>query len=214
MLGIDAAMDLACFKAYDIRGRLGSELNESVARRIGQAFAEALDAERVVLGWDCRETSVSLADAVAEGIIAAGVDVIDIGLSGTEEMYFATSHFGASGGICVTASHNPIDYNGMKMVKAGSAPLESERELTAIRRLAEAGQFRSEPKGNRVVRRDEARAAYVDHVAGFVDIDALRPIKILVNAGNGAAGPTFEAIAAALADSGAPLSFARIRACQ
>ena len=118
------ATDLTCFKAYDIRGRLGEDLNGGIAERVGRAFASALGARRVVVGRDCRASSDELAEAVARGLTLQGVEVLDLGLSGKEEMYFATSHFGADGGICVTASHNPMDHNGMKMVKAGSAPLD------------------------------------------------------------------------------------------
>ena len=112
-------MSLTCFKAYDIRGRLGIDLDEGIAFRIGRGFARALGAQRVVLGRDCRASSEALARAVAEALMAEGAEVLDLGLSGTEEMYFATSFFAADGGICVTASHNPMDYNGMKMVRAG-----------------------------------------------------------------------------------------------
>ena len=202
---------LTCFKTYDIRGRLGSELNPEIARRIARGFARALSARSVALGRDCRASSEELAQAVTAGLMDEGCTVLDLGLSGTEEMYFATSHFGADGGICVTASHNPIDYNGMKMVRAGSAPLDAETGLTSIRALAEADAFGPAKAGGE--RRDvalEARAAYVQAVLGFVDIARLRPLRIVVNAGNGAAGPTFDAIAEALTARGAPLEFIRL----
>ncbi|WP_439525209.1 phosphomannomutase [Marivita sp.] len=204
-------MSLTCFKAYDIRGRLGVDLDEGIAHRIGRGFARALGARRVVLGRDCRASSEALAYAVAEALVAKGVEVLDLGLSGTEEMYFATSHFVADGGICVTASHNPMDYNGMKMVRAGSAPLDAKTGLANIRALAEADDFGpARPGGSLHDVATEARAAYVERVLSFVDIDALKPLKILVNAGNGAAGPTFDAIADALAARGAPLRFIRM----
>ncbi|MDD7971990.1 phosphomannomutase [Roseinatronobacter alkalisoli] len=202
---------LTCFKAYDIRGRLGVDLDESIANRIGRGFSRALNAQRVVLGRDCRASSKALAQAVADALMAEGVEVLDLGLSGTEEMYFATTYFGADGGVCVTASHNPMDYNGMKMVRAGSAPLDAEGELAHIRALAEADDFGPPREGGSL--RDvaiEARAAYVTRVLSFVDVTALQPLKILVNAGNGAAGPTFDAIAAELAAHGAPLQFIRM----
>ena len=204
-------MSLTCFKAYDIRGRLGVDLDEGIAHRIGRGFARALGARRVVLGRDCRASSEAIARAVAEALVTEGAEVLDLGLSGTEEMYFATSHFGADGGICVTASHNPMDYNGMKMVRAGSAPLDAETGLSNIRVLAEADDFGPARAGGGLhdVARD-ARAAYVERVLSFVDLAALKPLKILVNAGNGAAGPTFDAIAAALAARGAPLQFIRM----
>ncbi len=200
-----------CFKAYDIRGRLGEELNATIAQRIGRAFAEVLGARRVVLGRDCRASSQELAQAVAEGLMAAGVEVLDLGLCGTEEMYFATSALAADGGIEVTASHNPMDYNGMKMVRAGSAPLDEASGLAAIRALAESGAFAPERVGGRLRAAEAVRDAFVARVLSFVDLAALRPLKIVVNAGNGAAGPTFDAIAQALAAKGAPLEFVRIQ---
>ncbi len=202
---------LTCFKTYDIRGRLGVDLDEGIAHRIGRGFARALGARRVVLGRDIRASSQALAAAVARALVAEGCEVLDLGLSGTEEMYFATTHFGADGGICVTASHNPMDYNGMKMVRAGSAPLDAATGLSSIKALAEADAFGPARPGGRL--RDisvEARAAYVERVLSFVDIAALKPLKIVVNAGNGAAGPTFDAIALALAARGAPLTFIRM----
>jgi phosphomannomutase len=200
---------LAAFKAYDVRGRLGIDLNDDIARRIARAFAEVTGAARVVIGRDCRESSAPLAQAVAEGLVAAGVEVLDLGLSGTEEMYFAVSHLGADGGITVTASHNPMDYNGLKLVGAGSVPL-TEAAFNAVRALAESARFAATKTGGRVQPIPGARAAYVDRVLGFVDVESLRPLTVLVNAGNGAAGPTFDAIAEGLAKRGAPLSFVRL----
>ncbi len=203
--------NLTCFKAYDIRGRLGHDLDAEIAYRIGRAFAIALRAETVVLGRDVRASSEQLAQSVARGLIDEGCDVLDLGLSGTEEMYFATTHFGTDAGICVTASHNPMDYNGMKMVRAGSAPLDAATGLSDIKALAEANDFKSANTTGQVRNiADEARAAYVARVVSFADIPALKPLKILVNAGHGTAGPTFDAIAARLKDAGAPLEFERI----
>lgn len=200
---------LTCFKAYDIRGRLGPELNEDIARRIGRAFAQTLGAGRVVIGRDCRASSGALMAATVEGLCAAGAEVLDLGLCGTEEMYFAVTHFGATGGIEVTASHNPMDYNGMKMVRTGSAPLKADKGLAAMRALAESGDFAYASPG--AVRQTEgARAAYVARILSLVDLSALRPMTILVNAGNGAAGPTFDVIEAALAAKGAPLRFLKM----
>ncbi|EGJ22328.1 phosphomannomutase [Cereibacter sphaeroides WS8N] len=202
---------LGCFKAYDIRGRLGVDLDEGIAYRIGRAFARALGARTVVLGRDIRASSEALAARVAEGLGDEGCRVLDLGLSGTEEMYAATSHFGADGGICVTASHNPMDYNGMKMVRQGSAPLDAASGLARIRELAEAEDFGAARPGGAVMPvAEEARRAYVERVLSFVEVAALKPLKILVNAGHGAAGPTFDAIAARLEALGAPLSFERM----
>lgn len=202
---------LTCFKAYDIRGRLSIDLDEDIAYRIAAAFAVALDAKTVVLGRDVRASSEALSKSVAQGLVEQGCEVLDLGLSGTEEMYFATTHFGADGGICVTASHNPMDYNGMKMVRAGSAPLDAASGLARIKELAEENAFeKSATLGNVRNTAEEARAAYVERICQFVDIAALKPLKILANAGHGAAGPTFDAIAARLADLGAPLVFERL----
>ncbi|WP_428032113.1 phosphomannomutase [Ancylobacter sp.] len=200
---------LTCFKAYDIRGRLGEELNEDIARRIGRAFVDGLAARRVVIGRDCRASSEALAAACIEGLVAGGVEVLDLGLCGTEEMYAAVTDLAADGGIEVTASHNPMDYNGMKLVRAGSAPLDTATGLAAIRALAEGPALPDVP-GGRVVPATGARAAYVARVLSFVDVSALRPLTVLVNAGNGAAGPTFDALAQALEERGAPLTFVRL----
>lgn len=198
-----------CFTAYDVRGQLGEELNEEIALRIGRAFAEVLKARRVVLGRDPRGSSVALAGAVTEGLMLAGCEVIDLGLCGTEEMYFAVSHLGVDGGIEVTASHNPMNYNGLKMVRRGSAPLDAASGLAAIKSLAEQGNFADIAPGRWRVE-PACRAAYVEKVLSFVDLAALKPLKIVVNAGNGAAGPTFDAIAAELARRGAPFEFVRM----
>ena len=200
-------MQLSCFKAYDIRGRLGEELNATVAERIARAFASVLGAKRVVLGHDPRASSEELAAAAAAGLRAAGVEVLFLGLCGTEEMYFATDHLGADGGIEVTASHNPMDYNGMKLVGAGARPLTPE-VFAQVRACAEAGVFDAPLVG--AFQAVNPRAAYVQRLLSFVDVDALRPLKIVVNAGNGAAGPSFDALADALAAKGAPLAFQRM----
>ena len=204
-------MPLTCFKAYDIRGRLGQDLDEQIAYRIGRGFAVALGAKTVVLGRDVRASSEALAAQVAQGLRDQGCTVLDLGLSGTEEMYFATTEYAADGGICVTASHNPMDYNGMKMVRAGSAPLSADNGLARIKTLAEENAFTAAkiPGSTRDIA-VEARRAYVAGICKFVDVGALKPLKILVNAGHGTAGPTFDAIATALAESGAPLAFERI----
>lgn len=202
---------LTWVKVYDIRGRLGIDLDENIAYRIGAAFAVTLGAQKVVLGRDVRASSEDLASSVAQGLIDQGCEVLDLGLSGTEEMYFATTHFGTDAGICVTASHNPIDYNGMKMVRAGSAPLDAASGLARIKKLAETTAFEKRAAKGKIrgVAKD-ARTAYVGRICPFVEISALKPLKILVNAGRRTAGPTFDAIAARLAELGAPLVFERL----
>lgn len=201
---------LTCFKAYDVRGRLDEDLTEANAYRIGRAFADVMGARRVVIGRDVRPSSEGLADALAEGLMAAGVEVLDLGLSGTEETYFAVSHLEADGGICVTASHNPMEYNGMKMVQSGSAPIGKADGMADIKALAESGAFADPVAGGRRVDMSDTRAAYVDCCLSFASTSALNPLKILVNAGNGAAGPTFDAIADALAARGVPWEFIRM----
>lgn len=203
-------MTLTCFKAYDIRGRLGIDLDEGIARRIGRGFARALGARRVVLARDIRPSSAALAAAVAQALVDEGVEVLDLGLAGTEEMYFAAGHLEADGGICVTASHNPADWNGMKMVRHGAAPLDAATGLAAIRALAEADSFGPTRVGGRITDATATRAAYVDRVLSFVDLSALKPLHLVVNAGNGAAGPTFDALAQELARRGAALHFHRM----
>ncbi|WP_311196773.1 phosphomannomutase [Aliiroseovarius crassostreae] len=203
---------MACFKAYDIRGRLGEELNELVAERIARAFAQVLQAKKVVLGHDPRASSTALSGAVVRGLMRAGVTVVDLGLCGTEEVYFGTDFHNADGGICVTASHNPMDYNGMKMVKAGAAPLDPGKEFARIKTLAERGEFTADLPGGRhdASQAELTRAAYVQKVLSFIDISQLAPMNVVVNAGNGAAGPSFDAIATAMSDAGAPVRFHRM----
>ena len=129
--------ELTCFKAYDVRGRIPDQLNEDIAYRIGRAYAEVICPGRVVVGHDIRLTSVQIKAALSDGLRDAGVDVFDIGQCGTEEIYFATSHASMDGGIAVTASHNPKDYNGMKFVRANSEPISGDSGLKDIKRLAE-----------------------------------------------------------------------------
>ncbi|TDL81453.1 phosphomannomutase CpsG, partial [Meridianimarinicoccus aquatilis] len=137
----DTVQRLTCFKAYDVRGRLGEELNAGICERIGRAFAQVMQPGTVVTGRDIRATSAELQAALIAGLTAGGADVIDIGLCGTEEVYFATDHYGAGGGLMVTASHNPIDYNGIKMVQAGARPISGPEGLDAIHDLAAANDF-------------------------------------------------------------------------
>ena len=153
--------ELTCFKAYDIRGELGLNFDAEVAYRVGRATAQHLGPGSVVLGRDARESSPELAAAVARGVTESGSKVLDIGLAGTEEMYWAVTEFGASAGIEVTASHNPINYNGMKIVKAGSQPLDDLSDFQAIKGLADS-QAWSEVSffGNITDIADKARAKY------------------------------------------------------
>ncbi|MAN52352.1 MULTISPECIES: phosphomannomutase CpsG [unclassified Marinimicrobium] len=188
-------MKLTCFKAYDIRGKLGEELNEDIVYRIGRAFAEYLKPKTVVVGGDVRETSESLKLACARGLQDGGADVIDIGLCGTEEIYFATSHLKTDGGIVITASHNPIDYNGMKMVREGSRPISGDTGLNDIQAMAEANDFPAVDESKRgAYRKGSVLEDYIQHLLSYVDKDKLKPMKLVVNAGNGAAGHVIDAI--------------------
>ena len=200
---------LTCFKSYDIRGELGEELNDDIAYDIGAAIAQSIEVESVVLGGDCRETSASLKAAVARGLQDMGVDVLDIGMCGTEEVYFATDHLNADAGIEVTASHNPITYNGMKIVGKGSRPLDPMTELSAIQKSAELAEFVPATNPGKLTTVD-VRHAYAEKICSFVDPAKLQPLKILVNAGNGTAGPAFDEIAELLSAQGAPLTFVRM----
>lgn len=184
-------MKITCFKAYDIRGQIPDQLNEDVAYRIGRAFAQFLRPETVVVGQDIRPTSPALTSALIKGLTEAGVDVLDIGLCGTEEVYFATSHAKADGGIMVTASHNPADYNGMKLVREESRPISGDSGLDQIRQLAEEGEFDSSGRTGQVSPY-EPRVAYIRHLLSYIDVSALRPLKVVVNAGNGCAGPLLD----------------------
>lgn len=188
-------MKLTCFKAYDIRGKLGTELNEDIAYRIGRAYAQFLRPGTVVVGGDVRLTSESLKLAVSNGLRDEGVNVIDIGMCGTEEIYFATSHLKVDGGIVITASHNPIDYNGMKMVRAESRPISGDTGLNEIQRLAEENQFDAVDETARGSYSQQSTIdAYVKHLLGYVDTSLLKPLKLVVNAGNGAAGHVIDAL--------------------
>jgi len=203
--------ELTCFKAYDIRGEIGVNIDEGIAYRIGRAVAQHFGAQSVVIGFDARETSPAFAAAAARGAIDAGADVLDIGMAGTEEMYWAVTEFGACAGIEVTASHNPINYNGMKIVKSGSQPLDDAADFQVIKALAELQDWASPARVGET--RDVAGAArekYVDRVLGFVDVATLAPLKIVINSGNGAAGPTVDAITRQLAARGAPIEVIRV----
>ncbi|MCD9457792.1 phosphomannomutase [Marinibactrum halimedae] len=196
--------EITCFKAYDIRGRVPDQLNEDVAYRIGRAFAHFLEAKKVVVGHDIRLTSPSLTDALMRGITDAGSDVLHIGQCGTEEVYFATFDNDVDGGICVTASHNPMDYNGMKLVRRGSRPISGDTGLFDIKAMAEAGEF-PEPTSTGSVQTLNSREAYVEHLMNYIDVSALKPLKVVVNAGNGGAGAVIDAM-----ESQLPLDFVKV----
>lgn len=197
-------MALPAFKAYDIRGRVPDELDEDLARRIGVALADMLGAGPVVLGHDVRLTSPALQDALSLGLRCKGRKVIDIGLCGTEEVYFQTDHLKAAGGVMVTASHNPMDYNGMKLVRENARPISSDTGLFEIRDRAEADRSPAgQPSGEEEHRPD--KSAYIQHLLSYIKPDTLKPLKIVTNAGNGGAGAIIDLLAPHL-----PLQFIRI----
>lgn len=188
-------MKINGFKAYDIRGKLGEDLTPETVYRIGRAYARWLMPESVVVGGDIRTSSAGLKSALANGLRDEGVDVLDIGLCGTEEIYFATDYLKVGGGIMVTASHNPIDYNGMKLVREGSRPISGDTGLKDIQKIAEEGDFPEIHNDSRAsYRRVSCSDAYIEHLLSYIDPAKIRPLKIVVNAGNGTAGPVLDAL--------------------
>ncbi|MBB4127943.1 phosphomannomutase/phosphoglucomutase [Xanthomonas translucens] len=197
-------MSLPAFKAYDIRGRVPDELNEDLARRIGVALAGQLDSGPVVVGHDVRLASQGLQDALSAGLRASGREVIDIGLCGTEEVYFQTDHLKAAGGVMVTASHNPMDYNGMKLVREQARPISSDTGLFAIRDTVAADTAPAAAPTAAEHRRPD-KSAYIAHLLSYIDIGSLKPLKLVVNAGNGGAGAIVDLLAPHL-----PFEFVRV----
>jgi len=187
-------ISIDCFKAYDIRGQIPNQLNPDVAYRIGNATAKFLDAKKIVLGRDIRLSSAELSMAVGSGIRDAGVEVMDIGLAGTEMVYFATDYLEADGGIMVTASHNPADYNGLKIVREKARPVSADTGLQDIRKLAESDARKlAEKKGLHAP--VNIFAPYIEHLLTYVDTDTLRSLKLVVNPGNGGAAIAMDGLA-------------------
>jgi phosphomannomutase/phosphoglucomutase len=203
--GFPGSAAMKCFKAYDIRGRVPDELNEDIAYRLGRAFARTVDKGDVVVGYDIRRDSPAFAKAIAQGLNDEGRDAIDIGLCGTEEVYFQTFHRQIAGGIMVTASHNPIDYNGMKLVREGSRPISGDTGLRDIERMVEDNAFGGVSATRGKIIHDHDKSAYIAHLLGYIDVDVLRPLKIVVNAGNGGAGGVID-----LLEPHLPFEFIRV----
>jgi phosphomannomutase len=200
---------ISCFKAYDIRGKLGKQLNEDVAYRIGRAFAQHTQAKTVVVGGDIRLSSHELKNALSQGLMDGGSHVIDLGLAGTEHIYFATSYLQCHGGIVVTASHNPIDYNGMKLVREGSKPISGDSGLFDIQALAEQNNFSAVTERGSLTETNISQA-YTEHLLTYIDTKNISPLKLVVNAGNGAAGPALDAIEQAFNRLAVPVEFIKI----
>jgi len=193
-----APIQTRCFKAYDIRGQVPDDLNDDIAYRIGRALVEVVGGRSFVVGRDMRLESPGLSSALIKGLTQGGANVIDIGLCGTEEVYFATSHYQADGGIMITASHNPKGYNGMKLVREHSKPISGDSGLFAIRDRVEAGQLGEPATAPGQVQEAFDKSAYIDHLLTYIDVSALKPLKILADPGNGAVGPVIELLRARL----------------
>ena len=207
---------LECFKAYDVRGRVPGQLNKEMARFIGRAYAQFLGPKKVAVGHDVRLTSPELAEALSRGLTESGADVIDIGLVGTEEVYFATASLGLDGGIMLTASHNPRDYNGMKFTREQARPISADTGLLEIEdlvmeELRRDGNVHTAPPPRDVsvspgsVTHADPRPAYVEHLLSYIDVGRLRPLKVVVNAGNGGAGLIIDLLEGSL-----PLQFVKL----
>ncbi|MZR61278.1 phosphomannomutase CpsG [Alcanivorax sp. DP30] len=194
-------MSASCFKAYDIRGRVGDELDEDMAWRIGRAMADWLKASRIVVGADMRLSSPALSNALCEGIMSSGAEVVDIGLSGTEEVYFNTVYHEADGGVQITASHNPADYNGMKLVRRGARPISGDTGLFEIRDQVLANRFPDKGlRGSR--KRKTDKRPYIQHLLRLVDCQPLDGFCMVSNAGNGAIGPALDVLLESLNERG------------
>lgn len=200
---------LTCFKSYDIRGKLGEELCDDVAYRIGRAYAQHLKAKSVVIGCDVRLTSDALKQAVSNGLRDAGCDVIDIGTTGTEEVYFAAFNLDVDGGIEITASHNPLDHNGMKLVGRGAKPISGDSGLREIQKIAEEQKFSIPPRFGQF-RKISILQDYIKHLLGYINPSSLRGLKIVVNSGNGAAGHVIDALEDQFNQNNIPFEFIKI----
>ncbi|MEE9326035.1 MAG: phosphomannomutase CpsG [Cocleimonas sp.] len=200
---------LTCFKAYDIRGKLGEELSCDIAYRIGRAYGEFLKPKKVVVGGDIRKTSEELKQSLAKGLMDSGVDVIDLGMTGTEEIYFATSYLKVDGGIEVTASHNPIDFNGMKLIREDSKPISGDTGLKEIQSLAEKNKF-SQVTNKGSISKHSCMDAYIEHLFTYIDLGNVKPLKLVVNAGNGSAGPVIDAIEVEFKKRNVPITFIKV----
>ncbi|WP_323835276.1 phosphomannomutase CpsG [Photorhabdus africana] len=201
---------LTCFKAYDVRGQLGNELNIDIAYRIGRAYCEYFSPKSIVVGADVRLTSEELKSALTNGLLDSGCDVIDLGMTGTEEVYFATQYLDVDGGIEVTASHNPINYNGMKLVRQNAKPISGDTGLREIQKIAESNSF--SPIFNRgSYKKLSTLNAYVDHLMSYITLRNIKPMRLVVNSGNGAAGHVIDEIEKRFREFSIPVEFIKIQ---
>src|SRR5476649_2809366 len=181
---MEMRIDPGIFKSYDIRGVYPSELNEHAAEAIGRAFVQFLGCTSVAVGRDMRASSESLFKAFARGVTAAGADVVDLGLTSTDELYFAVGKYGYPAGVMITASHNPKEYNGFKLFRENAIALSAETGVYAIRNLVVAGRFTDSARAGRITSRD-VLPNFTDHCLSFIDRDAIKPLKIVIDCGNG-----------------------------
>ncbi|ATO19217.1 phosphomannomutase CpsG [Acinetobacter sp. LoGeW2-3] len=200
---------LTCFKAYDIRGKLGTELNEDIAYKVGRAYGQIYQPKTVVVGCDIRQSSETLKQATIKGLNDAGVNVLDLGMTGTEEVYFGAFHLNVQGGIEITASHNPMDYNGMKLVRENARPISADTGLKEIQYLAESNQF-NEVALKGTTQKYNVLPEFVDHLMTYIEPAKIRPLKLVVNAGNGAAGHVIDAIEEKFKALNVPVEFIKI----
>ncbi|MFC2993696.1 phosphomannomutase CpsG [Acinetobacter sichuanensis] len=200
---------LTCFKAYDIRGKLGTELNNDIAYKIGRAYGQIYQPKTVVVGCDVRLTSEELKQATIRGLNDAGVDVLDLGMTGTEEVYFGAFHLDVQGGIEITASHNPMDYNGMKLVRENARPISADTGLKDIQALAETEQFKDVAQKGKT-QQYNILPEFIEHLITYIDPSKIRPLKLVMNAGNGAAGHVVDAIEAQFKQLNIPVEFIKI----
>lgn len=187
------------FKAYDVRGVVPTEVNAEMAYRVGRVFAAMFAAEKVIVGHDIRLSGREMVDALTEGLRHGGSDVIDIGQCGTEMIYFATAHLDADGGIMVTASHNPAEYNGMKLVRRGARPISADTGLMEIADMVvdskDFPHLQVPGKTEGSVKQYDIMPDYIEHLLGYIDVKVLKPLKIVANPGNGGAGPVLNELA-------------------
>ncbi|CAM2986732.1 phosphomannomutase/phosphoglucomutase [Acinetobacter celticus] len=200
---------LTCFKAYDIRGKLGTELNEDIAYKVGRAYGQIYQPKTVVIGCDIRLSSEALKQATIQGLNDAGVNVLDLGMTGTEEVYFGAFHLDVQGGIEVTASHNPMDYNGMKLVRENARPISADTGLKDIQALAELGTFEDVSKKG-TIQPYNILPEFIAHLMTYIDPAKIRPLKLVMNAGNGAAGHVVDAIETKFKQLSIPVEFIKI----
>lgn len=200
---------LTCFKAYDIRGKLGTELNEDIAYKVGRAYGQIYQPKTIVVGCDIRLSSEDLKQATIRGLNDAGVNVLDLGMTGTEEVYFGAFHLDVQGGIEITASHNPMDYNGMKLVRENARPIGADSGLKEIQALAESGDFVDVAQKGKI-QSYNILPEFIAHLMTYINPTKIRPLKLVVNAGNGAAGHVIDAIEAKFKALNVPIEFIKI----